>query len=248
MPDNKFNSYDFFKENYFFEIDRKNQLARVLNIPFGLLVILGSSLLFIVKNISIPFIWFEVSPIIIGSIVMLFTIYFLIKSYYNYTYGFVASSEKLKNYYSELVKFNPKNADNDFLEFVTSEYSKYADINALNNDKKSSYLHKANGSLIVLLVFVIFSWLPYTWKVINKAPSIQNINIINIINITNINKINDILQKKKDGIIKLEELVISNTKTIKRLSFMIENIKNEEEKPVESPQPPPGRLIREGSE
>lgn len=241
MDENRFDSYDFFKENYFFEIDRKNQLARVLNIPFGLLVILGSSLLYIVKNTSIPFYWFEALPIILGFIIMIFVIYFLIKSYYNYTYGFVASSEELKKYYTDLCAYNQKEADKIFLEFVTSEYSKYADINASNNDKKSSYLHKANGALIILLIFVILAWLPYVWKDMHKAKIIQNVKIVNF------HIINDILQENIDIVTKLEQFMIENRQKIERLSIVFESKKNEEEV-VESPEPPPGRMIREGTE
>jgi len=188
-----------------------------------------------------PFVLVEVLPILFGFIAMLVTIYFLIKSYYNYTYGFVASSEELKKYYNKLLDYKECEAGDKFLEFVTNEYSKYADINALNNDKKSSYIHKANGTLIILLVFVILSWIPYTWNLIHKSPNIQDINI------TNINKINDILQEKIDTVSKLEQIIMSNTSTIKRLNVMIEHISKEEEKIPDAPKPPDGRLIREGT-
>lgn len=181
--------HQFYKEHYFHEANRRHQLTSALAIPIGVLTVIGGALIIVAKSIDMPISRIELFTLVflvIAFILMLITVYFLIRSYYNYSYGYIATSQEMKEYCEQLIYFygaDPdaeKKANADLEEWINSEYAVHTHRNVLNNDRKSGYIHKANGFLLVALLATFVSGVPYAIDTIIKPTEAQKIEIINL--------------------------------------------------------------------
>jgi len=223
--------HQFYKEHYFHEANRRHQLTNALAIPIGVLTVIGGALIVVAKHLDTPLTCIELFTLqflAISSILLLTTIYFLIKSYFNYSYGYIATSQELKDYRDKLIEFykaeskSEEIAEKDLEEYINSQYAEHTHLNAQSNDLKSYYIHKANGFLIATLLAAFVSSIPYVADTIIKPTEPQKIEVINF------NKIEDyqMAEDKKPEPTKQESIP----------------------KPIVKPSPPPGRIIKESED
>jgi hypothetical protein len=226
--------HQFNKEHYFFEANRRHQLTGALAIPVGVLTVLGGALLVIAKDLDTPLDALEktqLALIVFSALLMGVTIFYLVRSYFNYSYGYIATPKELGEYFGSLVEYQSQNggtrqdAERELEEYVNSEYATHTHRNTEKNDLKSSYLHKANGYLIASLVFVVFTGLPYVAKSVVIGSEVQKIEVVNY-----------------------------NSQQVGAKTMSNEQ-KPEPTKqqsppppPVEKPSPPPGRIIKESED
>lgn len=224
--------HQFNKEHYFYEANRRHQLTGALAIPVGVLTVLGGALLVIAKDLDSPLDSMELTQlvlIVVSALMMGVTIFYLVRSYFNYSYGYIATSKELNDYFNGLVEFYSQNggtqhdAEEELEKYVNSEYASHTHINTANNDRKSYYIHKANGFLIASLVFVILSGLPYVAKSVVDGSEVQKIQIVN-------------LNSQNTGV----QAMSNEPKS--------EPTKQQSPPPVVKPSPPPGRIIKESEE
>ena len=165
--------FDFIKDQYSFELERKNQLSIALNLPTGVLIVLGSLLGFFAKEFP-----YDLSPVItiifflilgIAMILFFIAVCYLIQSFFGYKYSFIPTPGRLKDYYDKLLHHHrslydyyksleeyygvePKENDypkpeelakQDFQEFLSQKYISATNKNAKNNNSKSARLHSA---------------------------------------------------------------------------------------------------------
>ncbi len=182
----KMNLHDFYQKHYFFEIGRKQQLTRDLTLPVGVIVILIGAIFAITQNIiEQNGEWGEVLIAVMGFsfLLLLIAIIYLIRSYVDYGYYYIPTSEEWKKRLDDLEKHYSQHKGNkqdalDYLEKeINAEYAKSVDINTLSNAKKSEYLHIAKGFLIAPVVLVMFSGLIYVvnYSLINTSIESQSI-------------------------------------------------------------------------
>lgn len=223
--------HQFYKEHYFHEANRRHQLTNALAIPIGVLTVIAGALIVVAKHIDMPLSRIEgfiLMFLVIASILLLVTVCFLTRSYFNYSYGYIATSQELKEYLEKLREVygadsNSENKANAELEeYINSQYAEHTHRNVQNNDQKSYYVHKANGFLIATLIVAFVSGVPYVIDTIIKPTEAQKIEIVNL------NKIE-------------EKIMADDKKT--------EPTKQEvPPKPVEKPSPPPGRILKESED
>jgi len=220
--------HQFYKEHYFHEANRRHQLTNALAIPVGVITVIGGALIVVAKHLDVPLNCIEKFTLlflIISSILLFITIYYLIQSYFNYSYGYIATSQELKEYRDKLLKFyagqpNFKNqVEKELEEYINSQYAEHTHLNVQNNDSKSFFIHKANGFLIATLITAFVCSIPYVADTIIKSNEPLKIEI------SNLNKMEE-KQMAKDK---------ESTPTKQETST----------KPIEKPTPPPGRIIKE---
>lgn len=178
---------DYFKEHYFFEINRKHQITSSLVIPIGILTVLVSIIGYYFQKFK-----FESGIITVIFIIMMvptiyylfITVYFLFRSYYNQTYRYVPTPLKMKEYYVVLEKYYKeynidRDVNSDIQEIINNHYAEATDDNAYRNDSKSAYMHKANTSLIFALIFTMVCFVPYFINHFKNHDKAQKIEIIN---------------------------------------------------------------------
>ena len=146
-------------------------------------------LLYEFRTIDKPFNWLEKSELVLltlAALTILVSIVFLIQSYFNYGYGYIATSLEIITYKKDLEKFHKDDAGvsnivQDKIEgFVNKEYVKYTDMNTRNNDRKSSFIHKANWALLLSIILIVLAGIPYVIKSIIDGNQVYKIQIVKI--------------------------------------------------------------------
>lgn len=161
--------HEFYKSHYFFELARKDQLTNAIAIPAGVLTLVGGAISIISNTLDYPLSLLEVVEAVIlflSSLSVLVSVFFLIKSYFNYGYGFIATPLEIMEYKKELEAsdYSKDEIDLELEDYVNEEYVKYSSLNTKNNDEKSYYIHKANWAMIFSIVFIFIAGVPHTVK------------------------------------------------------------------------------------
>ena len=256
--------FDFIKDQYLFELERKNQLRISLNLPTGVLIVLGGLLGFFVKefpyDFSTPTTFIFLLFLGIATIFFLKAVYHLIRSFYGRTYVFIETPGELKIYYDKLLQHHrnlsdyyksleeyygvePRESDypkpevlakQDFQEFLSQKYISATNENTWNNDSKSERLHSANLFLIFTLCSTLVCSVPFLYADLNKPEKIHRIRI------NNFNEIS-LLEEKT-----------MNHETTPQSSSANPSPSNPPKNPPsstppEQPIPPENRMIKEGS-
>lgn len=153
---------DIYKEAYYYELSRKAELSNDLTLPVGVVTVMLSSVAYLMQKAdsvkgTIPFFL-----MLLGFTVMVVSvmacIYFLIRSYYNYSYEYFASTIVVEKHYNDLklyyesISESSKKADEHFEQYMIDTYCKCIDTNIKKNDKKSDFLHNARTSMVIALI------------------------------------------------------------------------------------------------
>lgn len=159
MPDDRLSIY---KEQYYFELQRKDHLGKELTLPVGVITLLiGAESYFTGKidslHPSVPHAIYGVLLILI-SLSIARAIYFLIRSNYGHIYEYFPTSRQTENYYRQLETYceeNGKKSDIEpsFVKYLIDTYNKCNERNTMNNDKKSAYIHNARTAIISAIIF-----------------------------------------------------------------------------------------------
>lgn len=134
----------------------------------------------------------DIAQIGLGIIAVFFsarTAYFLSRSYYGFEYGYVPRAIEISKYKEDLISYYlqmshtadsaEKKAERDAMDHLHSEYAKHSDLNAENNNRKSYFLHRANGSLLISVVIVIATGIMFLSNSISNPEKIVEIKVSN---------------------------------------------------------------------
>lgn len=184
---------DYYKEHYCLEVARKNDLTNALSLPLGILSLLIGGLAVVAQNIHVPLsniAVLQLALMTVAAAFILLSAYFLVRSYYNYEYGYAPTPLEIKTFKGGLVTYyvaigeTPaaaiQKADQEALEHVEAEYAAHADRNAKNNNRKSSFIHNANGALIGAIISTLAVGVTYLAISIRTASEPQKIEVINL--------------------------------------------------------------------
>lgn len=157
---------DLYKERYYFELSRKDQLKNGVAIPLGLVTLLLGSLEYLIVNsdkINQPIIKFFAGITIIITVCFIVRSGYLIwKSYYKYSYLYMPNCQELDNYWSNINGYCQQYPDfgkgtNIYETYLLEEYKKNADINITLNNTRTDLLFRATTSILIALIFVFIS-------------------------------------------------------------------------------------------
>lgn len=151
------------KEAYIGELERRDALRRVISLLMGLSIVFAGGLFSLFKN----FHWEPTSnwapalfgiSWVIGFIFLGVAVWYLIRSHIGYEYAYVPTPKEIREYHEKLTEYYASGAeegcpDTDVEEYMAREYADNAHRNALNNNSKSSRLHRASLCLVGTLVF-----------------------------------------------------------------------------------------------
>lgn len=176
---NRINRYAIYKDIYYKELERKNQLEDSLILPVGIITALSTGLFYLVTNFNYKCIFplkiFFILFVFVTLIFIIITIYQLIRAYNNFTFGYeyhyIPYSTEIEQYYVDLIAFfkvEKKSNDNAIIEankvieqFFIKEFIEKSDFNCYNNDKKQSHSYKARVFLIFALISIFILLFPY---------------------------------------------------------------------------------------
>lgn len=182
------NRYEFFKELYFKELDKRNEINNSLSLPIGLITAVVAGIFYLLTNFDYRYyfiitILFSVAVIAAISFLVA-SIYHLIKAYTDfpkgYEYSLIADANDIEDYYKQLKEFysvNPSSintADHELESYVLTEIIKNTDDNQKNNKRKNKFRYNCEKYLIAAFILLCLS-LPffginYALKTDKKEP------------------------------------------------------------------------------
>ncbi|WP_041361944.1 hypothetical protein [Methylovorus sp. MP688] len=184
---------ELYQTHYFYETDRRDQINNSLTIPLGVISLVSGAFLVIAREIDYPFNISETIQLyLLGltAVSLILAAIFMGRAYWGYGYAHMPRAEEIRQYCENLkIHYISQNytiddanklADEETLEYVESQYSVNAELNAENNDIKSANLFKANGFTMASVVFLVISAVPYVINSIEEPSEIQKVKITNL--------------------------------------------------------------------
>ncbi|MDX9848621.1 MAG: hypothetical protein RBT74_16690 [Tenuifilaceae bacterium] len=155
--------YEYYKEQYFFELNRKEQLSSRLSIPIGFMTaILSAYAYFGVSLFSIYGHWslWVFCFFILGSLIFSSRAgYYLFKSFVGLKYGYNPPSKNLYEYELKC-KDNPK-LDDIFFRGIKESYVNTTTKNRNNNNQRAESLYRTSLNTIYSIIFIILAAIPF---------------------------------------------------------------------------------------
>lgn len=166
--------FEFYKEFYFKELNRRNEINSSLTIPIGLITALIGGVSYLLTNfeyhcrvwLTIPFVMATST----GVMFLICAVFNLIKAYTNfpghYDYILIADIDVLESYYQSLQKYYASdpglydNADKDFEEYIITEMVRNTGANQRTNNRKTKFSYNCEKYLICSLIAISIS-LPF---------------------------------------------------------------------------------------
>ena len=169
------NRFEFYKESYYLELERKRSLDKSLSLPLGIVILTGTILTNIIFNINssehgistIILIVFIVLTILIGIKIIseLLKSYMIFKNGYNYHY--LPNTKESENYYKELIKYKSKvknkkyNVEEEFENYLIKKLNQCNENNVLKNENKIYHLFIAKRYIMILFFTLIITLITY---------------------------------------------------------------------------------------
>lgn len=185
------NLYDFYREHYFFEIERKDKLNSSLSLPIGIVALLAGVVSVVVKSVSLPLSANEI--ILLGLLTctafsLVISCFFLIRAYWGHSYKYLPYSKELYEFHKNLTTYyvssgHPhETADaqskSELTEHVLVQYTDDATFNAQANNKKSAILFQANRYIVAALVFLVPAIPAYWYQQLTASNPIFNVQLV----------------------------------------------------------------------
>jgi hypothetical protein len=179
----------FAQNQYELEWQRRDQLQSASGVPIGILTLLGSALVYLLKEFETPtlllsgFFW---TMALLATLAYGIAVYMSVRSYYGYLYQRIPLPSQLQAHQAELLAYHRKSggregdAQRDFEDFLCQRYIDATDRNAANNINRGAYLHNANSAVAVCLVFTLFSGAVFGVHVKLDPSKPQRVEITNI--------------------------------------------------------------------
>lgn len=186
--------FEFLKEWFYKEDERKESLNNSVNLQLGILTAIIAAIFYILTKYNytdLPFstflfIFFQIATIIFWLI----SSYFLLMSYNNlykgYKYlGFPYANfindeyAKLKPYYEQYRNDLDKDLDSLVKDNIEKLLIRNIDNNFYLNDTKSAYLHKSKIHLLNCIILLLISTILFSYNfIVNPQIEITNVKII----------------------------------------------------------------------
>ncbi|AVP46921.1 MULTISPECIES: hypothetical protein [Bacillus cereus group] len=181
---------EFYKELYYKEIERREQLSNRVNLPFSILTLIFGGLFYTVQNnnlIKIGWlhdIYYVLTVLSIGM--LLANIGVLFRASFGYKYGYVPSAQLIKDHETALEDYYRTNSnlsedkikeavDDDLKEYINGIYITTANNNAKKNDLKSGWLRIGSYGIIASITLLILTFVCFAPSFINKEEKVQKV-------------------------------------------------------------------------
>lgn len=184
----------FYKEHYFNELKRREELTGRITLPLGILSILIGSIVAAFREINKPSTILEYLIVIVLTCAALpacMVIVSLWKSYHNNPYWVIDTPAQIMDYKNRLLTYYEDpgiesegvptdEAILDVLAYIDQEYAKHADYNSRVNDRRSYFLTQANVNLAVTLAVLTLALVLQLTRLASLPEQPQKVKVINI--------------------------------------------------------------------
>ena len=164
------NQLEFFKELYFYELKKKENVSSSLNLPTTLLVVLMGAMSFLIRSHIQYFEGINTISIIFSLLVIITTVffikvfYFLFKALIGYDYKYLPRSRDIRNLFDYWTKFNrddekeeSKSIEDDLIDL----YTEIIDNNMKNNLRRIAFRYKTFKNMLYAVIAIISASVPF---------------------------------------------------------------------------------------
>ncbi len=224
--------FEFYKDIYFYELERKDKLLQQVGLAIAILTIIGNLIGYFLKGFClVEFLWSDLpfySCFIVGLIFTVISFWFVVSSLsYGFYYGYISTPKEIQNALTQIDSYNETvtgkdviDGENAFYINTIDQFTEYADRNFKNNTKRYGYIFWGFRYAIFALIALILAFPGY--QLLNKRfPG--NATTVNIKDEVKVKIMTDEQNQKQDN-------------------------KPVEPKPVEKPEWPQGHLTKEADE
>ena len=167
--------YQFFKNMYHYELDRRDNIEQSLTYIISVITVICGVGIYFLNNL--PFfeslfwsIAFFISYFLLMESILIST-YFFIRTVHNYSYGYIPKPKEIDDDINKFEKYYldintneneiPELIEEDIRNFLISWYIEASQKNTVNNDLKSYFRHMTYNSIIISFIFFILSSLVF---------------------------------------------------------------------------------------
>jgi len=162
---------DYYKEFYYKELERNDKINSSLSLPFGVVSLTISALIFYIQNIKFDSSWPSVALAVLLAtyfISIVISIGYLLRVFFVSNYSHMPDPLDIEHYRLGLEEYyrseNPVEyealSQNEFKDFLVSRFSESTTKNTFNNDRKAYFLYLAKIWIIVSLTALLVSTVP----------------------------------------------------------------------------------------
>lgn len=172
---------EIYKEFYFREISRKNELNNIINIPIIIITgIVSVQFYFYSQQIENFLKLYLIVLSIISALSILYSIFYLLKSFSNFSknhnYKELNEMNSIYKYERELIKEQKEIADAEslFLEYLNEQFSDCASHNFLINKTRTEDIAKSKKGIFISIICTIFFSIIFLISIITMAKKTEN--------------------------------------------------------------------------
>lgn len=174
-------SEDYFKDQYFYELNRRDRLTRDLSLPFAIFVILSGAFLWLTIRLSTPLSSLDGALIILLVAILLqlcaISVVFW-RVWAENPYKYPATADEIHDYASSLrehyanisARKHKSDARKAFHQFLIDEYVRCGSHNAKINDQRAKRLNWLKRLTLVTGIFTLIAFLIDTANQIISQP------------------------------------------------------------------------------
>lgn len=205
---------NFYKELYYKEIERKEQITNSLNIQIGVITGFLTIQFYLITNYNftkdiLAFLFSFASSVTLT--LSLISIYYLFLTYSNFLKGHSSSgfqtAKEIEDYRNKLINHYRNDNDsicNEFKSYLIDEYKLHYDSSIAVNDKKVKFLFLSKKYSILGLIIIMISAILFLINFFNKDEEVKRIKIDNMQSIERkVNSINNKLDTLNKNIVNL---------------------------------------------
>ena len=177
---------ELLREQYAFELSRKQQLESSLTFPVAVLTALGGVAFSYGKSFAyarnLNTVLFSAG--LLGAVLSFTTVfYYLVKATHRFMYEVIPSALELLSYSNQVKEYyqiagTPFEADIQFESRLKGAYADASSKNRQNNISKAAYLYRANMGLVAGAIFLALCAVPYLVNESSKPPGVQRVDIV----------------------------------------------------------------------
>lgn len=186
--------FDFHKELYHIENERRSTVNESLSIPIAI----GTGLLSFMFYLITTFDYSQagcmkclfIGLVILGALPLAFSVYSLVRAFSNLTSGFeykglpypedlIDHRKKLIEYYTQYGK-GQSEGEEKFEQYLLGKLAEHTNHNTLVNDQKTRHVFNAKRAMVYALVVMGITCLPFGYNYFQKSDPINKVEVVKV--------------------------------------------------------------------
>ena len=186
-------NFEFYKELYHKENERRQEVLNAFNIPIVIITALTTAIYFATTgfNYSIGGLWtyFFIMLSFVSLGCLLFAIYYLIRAFIDFKKGYeytgLPYTKELFDWHKQLDEHYASNngtkedSDKYFKNYLIESLVNHVDHNMFVNDQKHRFIFQSKRLLVMGLVLTLLSLIPFGYNFFSSPEKIQKFELVN---------------------------------------------------------------------